>query len=133
MKEKQYCGFSDFCGDKACREVSKINHPVDAKKHYNIRRKKLIHSIKLNLQNCPLNILIFIKRLHYAYYFCDLLSKIEQFLNLFVNKIFGGSLKMPTKYCVTKSKKKTPHFSKICPRGLSFHTIHLHKEIHLVY
>ena len=33
-------------------------------------------------------------------------------------------------------EKKTPHFSKICPRELSFHTIHLYKilyKIHLVY
>ena len=29
----------------------------------------------------------------------------EQILNLFVNKFFGGLLKMSTKYCVTKSKK----------------------------
>ena len=29
--------------------------------------------------------------------------------------------------------KKTPHFSKICPRELSFHTIHHYKKIHLVY
>ena len=44
------------------------------------------------------------KKIHYVYYFCDVLSIIEQFLNLFVNKLFGGSLKMPTKYWVTKSE-----------------------------
>ena len=42
---------------------------------------------------------------------------------------FGGSLNMHTKYCVTKSEgKKTLHFSKICPRELSFQTIHLYKN-----
>ena len=68
------------------------------------------------------------KKKHFVYNFCDVLSKIKQFLNLFVNKLFGGSLKMPTIYCVTKSEKNTPHFSKIWPRELSFHTIHLYKK-----
>ena len=30
-------------------------------------------------------------------------------------------------------RKKTTHFSKICARELSLHTIHIYKKIHLVY
>ena len=87
------------------------------------KKKKIANSIKLDLPSCPLIPLIFIKR-YTRSIICDILSKNEQFLNLFVNKLFGGSLKMYTKYCVTS------HFSKRCPRELSFHTIP--SEIHLV-
>ena len=69
---------------------------------------------------------------HWSVYI-EIQGKIEQFPNLFVNKLFGGSLKMPTKCCVKKSEKITPNFSKICPRELSFHTKHLFKKIYLVY
>ena len=34
------------------------------------------------------------------------LWKIEQFLKLFGSKLFGGSLKISTKYCVTKSEEE---------------------------
>ena len=93
---------------------------------------KHTNSIKLDPLSCALIPALFIKR-YTRSIFCDVLLKIEKFLNLFVNKLFWGSLKMSTKYCVTKSKKKTPHFSKIHTRELSFHTIQLYENIHLVY
>ena len=46
------------------------------------------------------------EKIHYVYYFCDVLSKIKQFLNLFMNKLYEGSLKMSTKYCIKKSEEK---------------------------
>ena len=92
--------------------------------------KKLTNSIKLDLLSCCLIPLIFKRKIHWDYYFCDVLSKLEQFLNLFVNKLFGVSLlKMSTK----SEEKKTPHIPKICPRELSFQTINIYKKIHLVY
>ena len=52
-----------FRGDKACREVSLINHPVDAtKKVTKSEENKLTNSIKFDLPSCPLIPLIFITR-----------------------------------------------------------------------
>ena len=44
-------------------------------------------------------------------------SKIEQFLNLFVNKLFGGLQNIELQ---NPKKKKTPHFSKFYPREFPF-------------
>ena len=72
------------------------------KKRYKIRRKKtLTNPIKLELLSCPLTPIIFTKRYTRSIIFGEVLSKIEKFLNL-----FGGSLKMSTKYFVTKSENK---------------------------
>ena len=45
--------------------------------------------------------------------FVTFCQKIEQFLDLFVKKLFGGSLKMSTKYRFTKFKQKNSPFLKI--------------------
>ena len=75
------------------------------KKRYKIREKKTpqLH----NTLPTELSFDLY-KKIHLVYYFCDVSLKIEQFLNLYVNKLFGDSLKMLTKYCVKKSKKKVP-------------------------
>ena len=88
------------------------------------KKKKLTNSIKLDPLSCSLIPVIYINR-----YTISL--KIVQFLNVFENKLFGGSPKMSTKYCVTKSEgKNTLHFFKICSslREFSCHNIHLYKK-----
>ena len=97
------------------------------KKRYKIRETKTLHFRETWLTE------LFFDTIHL--YKKDTLGlliwKIIKFLNLFVSKFFGGSLKMSTKYCVTISEKF--YSSKTCPREFSFHTIHLSKKTHLVY
>ena len=79
---------------------------------YKIQRKKTHQFHKTLPTKLSFDINNLYKKIHYpsVYYFCDILAKIEQILNLFVNKLFGGSPKMSTKYCVTKSEKKNSPF-----------------------
>ena len=59
-------------------------------KHYKIRYK-LTNFMKLDPLSCLL-IPVFFFKIHWVYYSCVIVS----FLNLFVNQLFGGSLKMST-------------------------------------
>ena len=75
--------------------------PVDAKKCYKIQ-KKPTNSIKLNLLSCHL-IPVIIKKIYTrSIFFCEFWA-IHEFI---CYKLFGGSLKIFTRYCVTKFAKK---------------------------
>ena len=79
--------------------VKEITMSIKKKKTLqNPKKEKIAISVKLDLQGCPLIPYIFKKDTLGR----DFLRKIEQFLNLFMSKLFGGSLKMSTKNCVTK-------------------------------
>ena len=82
--------------------------PCGCKKNVTKTKKKIHNSIKLDPLSCPLIPIIFIKRYTRSIIFKTFVKKNEQFLSLFVKKLFRGSLKMSTKYCVTNPKKELP-------------------------
>ena len=74
------------------------------KKRYKIRKKKLPNSIKLDPLSCPFIPLIFIIRYTRSIIFVTFRWKLSNCW-IYLWKNFGDSLKMSTKYCVTKSKR----------------------------
>ena len=123
--QQKKCEFRDFFWWWSLQRGQLNKSPCRCKKkRYKIRKKKLPNSIKLDPLSCPLIPVIFIKRYTRSIIFVTFHWKLSNSWIYLWKKLLGDSLKMSKKYCVTKSEK-TPHFSKICPREFSFHTIHL--------
>ena len=94
-----------------------------------IRKKNQITNfIKLDLPSCPLIPIIFIKRYTRSIFVCHFVKNcaIPEFICELTFWRFTGDVYKILRYKIRR--KKTPHFSKICPREFSFHTINLFKK-----
>ena len=89
--------------------------------------KKLPNPIKLDPLSCPLIPVIFIKRYTRSIIFVTFRWQLSNSW-IYSWKNFLEIHWRCLQNIVLQNPKKTPRFSKICPKEFSFHTIHLYKK-----